>query len=241
MGSILTGWHNKQIIELFRLPKSLFSWLLFSNVIFTQKLGFSFLGLYTTLVAAFVTLLIGFHLHYFLVRNGQLKQLFGRTHKREYVQIVADIVHHKQFLKLKKFHHHTDHIYDHVKRVSYIAYVLAKTFGLDYQSAARGGLLHDFFLYDWRQRKATDVKKSNHGKEHPYVALANSEKHFSINPIVADSIVKHMWPKTKERPLYKESYIVSLADKIATVIEYTLFFFASFKRLIIFSAYRLTS
>lgn len=241
MLTILNGWHNKQIVELFRLPKSLFSWLLFSNIIFTQKLSFSFIGLYTTLVVAFVTLLIGFHLHYFLVRNGQLKQLFGRTYKREYVQIVADIVHNKQFLELKMYHHHTDHIYDHVKRVSYIAYVLAKTFGFDYQSAARGGLLHDFFLYDWRERKTTDEKRSNHGKEHPYIALANSEKHFIVNPIEADSIIKHMWPKTKALPLYKESYIVCLADKIATVIEYTILFFASCKRLITFSAFRLTS
>ncbi len=137
--------------------------------------------------------------------------------------LVSDILAHEEFLKLKEYHHHAGHIYDHVTRVSYISYRISKALGLDYHSAARGGgLLHDFFLYDWRVRKSQDEKRSSHGKEHPYIALENAQKYFSVNAKEADIIVKHMFPKTLSLPRYRESFIVSLSDKIAAVYEYSL-------------------
>ncbi|MDY0244869.1 MAG: hypothetical protein RBQ89_08635, partial [Sphaerochaeta sp.] len=104
---------------------------------------------------------------------------------------------------------------------SYISYRISKALGLDYHAAARGGLLHDFFLYDWRERKSQDEKRSLHGKEHPYIALENAQKYFTVNAKEADIIVKHMFPKTLSLPRYRESFIVSLSDKIAAVYEYS--------------------
>ncbi len=123
-------------------------------------------------------------------------------------------------MKLKNYFHHTHHIYDHVVRVAYLSYFFSKLFGLDYIASARGGLLHDFFLYDWRVRKKGDEHNSIHGKEHPYIALHNASLYFHVNEKEADIITKHMYPKTKERPLYSESLIVSIMDKVSTIIEY---------------------
>ena len=98
--------------------------------------------------------------------------------------------------------------------------MIAKALRLDYRAAARGGLLHDFFLYDWRERKATDTSKAMHGREHPHIALANARGQFEVSDLEADIIVKHMFPKTLPMPRYKESFVVSLSDKISSVYEY---------------------
>lgn len=157
-----------------------------------------------------------------MVRIGRIPFLLARPQRKEYILLVNDILLNQEFRKLKGFFHHTSHIYDHVIRVSYISYVIAKALHLDYRSAARGGLLHDFFLYDWRERKATDTSKAMHGREHPHIALANAREQFEVSDLEADIIVKHMFPKTRALPRYKESFVVSLGDKIASVYEYSI-------------------
>ena len=139
----------------------------------------------------------------------------------EFNSLTFDILNHNEFIKLKNYFHHTHHIYDHVVRVAYLSYFFSKLLGLDYISSARGGLLHDFFLYDWRVRKKGDEHRSLHGKEHPYIALSNANLYFHINEKEIDIITKHMYPKTKERPMYAESFIVSIMDKVSTIIEYS--------------------
>jgi uncharacterized protein len=92
---------------------------------------------------------------------------------------------------------------------------------LDYQSAARGALLHDFFLYDWRNHDVPDLPAGKfHGIEHPKIALANAKKHFVLNDIEKDIVRKHMWPLTLVPPKYKESFIVSFADKYLASKEF---------------------
>ena len=44
-------------------------------------------------------------------------------------------------------------------------------------------------------------------------------KIFELNEIEQDIILKHMWPLTVKLPKYKESYIITLADKYATYLE----------------------
>jgi uncharacterized protein len=205
---------------LFRLPKGLVPYFIFSEIYYTKKALSFLLTPYLTLIATLLSFLVALHLYFILVRKGFIPHFFPRSHKREFLSIVKEITSNKEFAKLKNYQHHTNHIYDHLLRVAYISYTIAKSLKLDYVSATRGALLHDFFLYDWREKKRTDDKRSSHGKEHPYIALANATKHFEINDVEADIIVKHMFPKTKQLPFYKESYLVSLADKMATVAEY---------------------
>jgi len=141
--------------------------------------------------------------------------------EREYTQIVSDILEHNEFKRLQNFFHHNSSIYEHAKVVSYISYRICKMLNLDYTSAARGGLLHDFFLYDWRDHHEPDLAKEKfHGLEHPKIALNNSMKYFSLNEVEKDIIVKHMWPLTLVPPKYQESFVVTFADKYVSSREF---------------------
>ena len=139
----------------------------------------------------------------------------------EYYEAIQDICEHEEFLKLKEYFHHNSSIYEHVQDVAYFSYRICKFLKLDYRSAARGALLHDFFLYDWRNHDVPDLhRKKFHGIEHPMIALANAKKYFSINEIEEDIIKKHMWPLTLIPPKYKESFIISFADKYLSSKEF---------------------
>ena len=113
-------------------------------------------------------------------------------------------------------HHGNISCLEHSMSVAYRSYLVCKKLGLDYSSAARGGLLHDFYLYDWH------IKNSHiglHGFNHPYIALENANKYFVLNKIEKDIIEKHMWPITLKFPKYKESYVVLLVDKYCSFFE----------------------
>ncbi len=141
--------------------------------------------------------------------------------EKEFYDIINDIYKHDEFMKLKRFFHHNSSIYAHVRDVAYFSYRACKYLKLDYRSAARGALLHDFFLYDWRNHDEPDLHRDKyHGIEHPRIALANAEKYFELNDIEKDIIVKHMWPLTLMPPRYKESYIVTFADKYLSSKEF---------------------
>ncbi|MCX5850139.1 MAG: hypothetical protein NTW65_11920 [Deltaproteobacteria bacterium] len=147
--------------------------------------------------------------------------------EHEFYDIINDIYEHDEVLKLKEHYHHNSSIYEHVMDVSYFSYRACKFLKLDYQSAARGALLHDFFLYDWRNHDVPDLPEEKfHGIEHPKIALVNAEKHFTLNDIEKDIVIKHMWPLTLVPPKYKESFIVSFADKYLASKE----FVTKFKR-----------
>lgn len=62
----------------------------------------------------------------------------------EYNDLVEDILANKEFRKLENFIHHKTDRLEHSKRVSLYSYKICKMLKLDYVSAARGGLLHDF-------------------------------------------------------------------------------------------------
>lgn len=141
--------------------------------------------------------------------------------EHEYYEIIQDIDGHEEFMKLKDYFHHNSSIYEHVQKVAYLSYRICKFLKLDYRSAARGAILHDFFLYDWRNHDVPDLSREKfHGIEHPAIALANARKHFSLNEIEEDIIKKHMWPLTLVVPKYKESFIVSFADKYLSSKEF---------------------
>jgi uncharacterized membrane protein len=145
----------------------------------------------------------------------------------EFYDITKDIYTHDEFMKLKLHNHHNSSIYDHVMDVSYFSYRACKFLKLDYRSAARGALLHDFFLYNWRNHDVPDLPAEKfHGIEHPKIAVANAKKYFILNDIEKDIIRKHMWPLTLVPPKYKESFIVSFADKYLASKE----FFDKFKQ-----------
>jgi len=80
-------------------------------------------------------------------------------------------------------------------------------------------MLHDLFLYDWRNSKKLLNLEKAHAFIHPKIALENSSKLFTLNEKEKDIILKHMWPVTISLPKYKESYIITFIDKFSTIQE----------------------
>lgn len=114
--------------------------------------------------------------------------------------------------------HGTITCYEHSVSVAYVSLWLAQRLGVrvDQRSLIRGALLHDYFLYDWH--KAEDAGKW-HGFRHAQKALDNAQKEFQLNPVEQDVIRKHMFPLNVKLPRYRESFLVSCADKICTLCE----------------------
>ena len=85
---------------------------------------------------------------------------------------------HPRFQKLDGIvqHYHSTRS-EHWVNVSYTSYKIAKKLGWDAESTARGGLLHDFFYYDWR---VTKFNKS-HAWVHPRIAVRNARKLVNLN------------------------------------------------------------
>ena len=90
---------------------------------------------------------------------------------------------------------------------------------LDAVSAARGGMLHDLFLYDWHKHAAR-TGDHFHGLTHPKAAYKNARKFFRLNKVEKDIILNHMWPVTPVCvPRTKEGWISTFADKYCGALE----------------------
>ncbi|WP_082651893.1 putative ABC transporter permease [Gorillibacterium timonense] len=137
--------------------------------------------------------------------------------EEEYQRCVKELLEHEQVLRMADFiQHGRTTCLDHSLSVSYGSYRICKRLGLDYRSAARGGLLHDMFLYDWHER---EPKRRWHGFTHPRTALTHAEACFCLNPVERDMILRHMWPLTPAFPRYPESYVITLVDKYVSLKE----------------------
>lgn len=137
----------------------------------------------------------------------------------EYKECLEGILDHEQ---VKKLDLHTQHCntsrLQHSINVSYYSFLICRKFGWDYRSAARAGLLHDLYFYDWR---VTKYLRSGHASWHPRVALDNARKITELNKVEIDAIEKHMWPCTPVPPRYIESYVITFVDKTCAVFEFT--------------------
>ncbi|MFA6948000.1 MAG: HD domain-containing protein [Eubacteriales bacterium] len=150
-----------------------------------------------------------------------------RKYEAEYDRCVNDLLESDIVLQMNDYIQHGEvTTLDHCKNVSYISFLICRRLGLDSRAAARGGLLHDFFLYDWHKTSeikdaAGHIYKGLHGYVHPYVALANAEYYFgaAIGGCEREIIRTHMWPLTLSMPRCREAYAVILADKLAAGAE----------------------
>ncbi len=130
---------------------------------------------------------------------------------------VEDLLKNEQIQSMSKYIHHSNvTCLDHSMHVSFKAYVVCRRLGLDYRSAARGALLHDFFLYDWHVHQPG---RGLHGFVHPKIALENAQAITKLNAIEEDIIIKHMWPLTLSLPKHREAMVVIWVDKYCTILE----------------------
>ena len=133
----------------------------------------------------------------------------------EYMEIVSEILKNREFNKLKDFTHHKTTRMEHSKRVAYLSYRICKKLDLDYVSAARGGMLHDFFLNKYNTKNSRKLLIS-----HPSIALNNAKKHFVLSDKEKNIIKCHMFPVSiSVFPKYRESVVVSLVDKVMWFYE----------------------
>lgn len=103
-----------------------------------------------------------------------------------------------------------------------VAYFSLWIFGVlrirhDKKSLIVGALLHDYFLYDWH-----DSAKWHrwHGFRHPGFALRNARRDVKLSRRAEDVIKKHMFPLTIKPPLYRESMMVCIVDKVCSIYEF---------------------
>ena len=136
----------------------------------------------------------------------------------EFRAIIKDIVENDTVQQMRNFRQHYDtSCFDHCYKVALISYIICKKLNLDYISAARAGMLHDLFLYDWRIHEPG--RKRFHAFHHPRIALNNSLKIFSLNKKEQDIILKHMWPITVIPPKSIEAFIITFVDKYCALLE----------------------
>lgn len=137
---------------------------------------------------------------------------------KQYMNIVKDILSNELVKQMKQYRqHYKVSCFDHCLFVSYNLYVLCKKYKLDYTSAARAGMVHDLFLYDWRKRE--NGRKGFHAFTHPKTAYENAKKVFNLNDKEKDIILNHMWPVTLGIPKYKETALMVFVDKYFACAE----------------------
>jgi len=141
------------------------------------------------------------------------------SESKEYFEFVKDLLDDEVVSQMKNFtHHYSTTRYQHCINVSYYNYLVCRKLGLNSRSAARAGMLHDLFLYDWREvpKKRGDLP---HGMKHPKVALENAQQYFELGKREKDMIERHMWPLTVKFPKYAESYVIVVIDKYTAMLE----------------------
>ena len=136
---------------------------------------------------------------------------------RNFQVIIDDILNNEEFQKLKEIKHHGKNRLDHSIRVAYYSYKIAKFLKLDYESVARGGMLHDFF-YEVNENKSISTRAKTL-VEHPTYALKQAENTFDLNDKEKNIIVSHMFPVSLNLPVYAESWIVDLVDDAVAMCE----------------------
>ena len=138
---------------------------------------------------------------------------------KEYMEIVKDILENDMVQDMKNYRQHFNvSCYEHCLYASYNMYLICKKHNLDYKSAARGAMVHDLFLYDWRKRQ--EGRKGLHAFTHPKTSYENACKFMNLNEKEKDIILKHMWPVTFFHfPKYKESFLLTIVDKYLAMTD----------------------
>lgn len=142
-----------------------------------------------------------------------------REQRAEYETYINPLLKDEKVRQMEKFiQHGNTTCFKHCEMVARCSAKMAYKYkvNVDMKSMIRGAMLHDYFLYDWHDEKLSNL----HGYHHPTIALNNAMKDFELNEIEKDVIKKHMFPLTIYIPRYKESMLVSLADKYCTIREF---------------------
>lgn len=133
-----------------------------------------------------------------------------------FCEIAEELLQNKKFNKITQESHHGITRMEHSMRVARNVYRVSKKFKLDYVSATRAAILHDFFT---NQEFGTNLGLVQ-GIIHPDIALENARGEFTLNKIEENAIEAHMFPLSSTLPKYKESWVLTAVDKVVAIYEY---------------------
>ena len=152
-----------------------------------------------------------------------------KMNNKEYLQIVEKILNNRKFIKLKEEkHHHNSNRFNHSLDVSYKTYKICKKLRLNYESATKAALLHDFFFDEEFENKKQRMFK------HPKKAIENAKKITTLTKKEENIIISHMYPIGGHLPKSRESIIVDLVDDYVSLKEKFGIDYKSFKAAINF-------
>ena len=130
----------------------------------------------------------------------------------EFNDIISDILKNEEIIGLRYEYHHGISRLDHSLNVARLTFNMCKLFKIEkIEEVTRAALLHDFYK--------TGEDSSFRG--HPTTAVNNAKRVFNVNDMQADIIYNHMFPATLRVPKYKETWIVTAADKLVAINECT--------------------
>lgn len=137
----------------------------------------------------------------------------------DYLACVEDVLESEVFNSMDQFIQHGDTTCKaHCIQVSYMSYCICRKYNWDFRGAARAGLLHDLFLYDWHTH-AKETGEYFHGFTHPAAALRNADRHFQLTSAERNMILRHMWPLTPVPPKSMAGLSIVFADKFCGLVE----------------------
>ena len=139
--------------------------------------------------------------------------------RKELEELYDFFLHHEKILRLKDIEmHRGSTVYIHSFKVAKLAVKRGlRHKNVDLKAILIAGVLHDYYLYDWRKDRSL-LKK--HGSRHPYIAAENAYKDFDVDEFVQKIIKSHMWPiNIQEFPNSTEARIVNLADDTIALKE----------------------
>lgn len=138
-----------------------------------------------------------------------------KSNKKEFDNIINDILNNNKFKELDNELHHGISRAGHSLRVAKGTYVISKKLHLNYESATRAALMHDFYTNEDLE-KVSSVKAL---AQHPSKALENASKYYNITSLEANIIEAHMFPFGHKLPKHAESWVVTCVDKMVALYE----------------------
>lgn len=135
----------------------------------------------------------------------------------EFVQTTEELLDSEQVRMMGRWKHHGPiSTLDHSLFVAYLSFRLARSLGLDERAAARGGLLHDLYLYDSKDKSAHPGWQCF---DHPKAAARNAEELTELSSKERNIILSHMWPLGGALPRSREALLVDLVDTLCAGLE----------------------
>ncbi len=134
-----------------------------------------------------------------------------------FLKVVGDLLDSDQVQSMSRLNHHGKvTCYDHSLFVSYLSFRAARFLKLDYRAAARGGLLHDLYLYNSKDKSAHPGWQCF---DHPVAAWRNARELTELSQKEENIILSHMWPLARFRPRSREAALVDFVDTLCAALE----------------------